>query len=535
MPSLFDPLSYRYSSKRNLVLSTNGMVATSHPLAAQAGLSVLRKGGNAVDAAIATAMSLTVLEPTSNGIGGDSFAQVWFDGDLYGLNSSGPSPNKISRSALEKRGFHSMPKFGWEPVTVPGIPAAWAELSSRFGVLSLRDVAGPAIDYAERGYPIQPTLGKYWRKAYNVYSGLEGVLFESWLDTFTLDGEPPQVGDVWRSLDHAETLRSIAKTDANSFYQGKLAEKIDQFSRETGGFLRGSDLSSFEPKWVDPITVNYRGYDVWELPPNGQGLVSLIALNILSEYDLNPLMAADYCHKQIESIKLAFMDGKKYITDPKYMDVSYEEFLGRDCTLKRKKQIGEGVMEPEGKHPGEKGTVYLATADGQGNMVSYIQSNYMGFGSGLVVPGTGIALQNRGNTFSLDPGDANSLEPGKRTYHTIIPGFLTKGNRPIGPFGVMGGYMQPQGHLQLLCNILDRGLNPQSALDAPRWRWDEGKKVEVEQWFPRYLAEALDWRGHKIGVALDSGSFGRGQMIWKDEKVLFGATEPRTDGCVASY
>lgn len=535
MSSAFDPLSYRYSSKRNLVLSTNGMVATSHPLAAEAGLSMLKKGGNAVDAAIATAMSLTVLEPTSNGIGGDSFAQIWFDGDLYGLNSSGPAPKKISRSALRKRGFHSMPKFGWESVTVPGAPAAWSELSSRFGVLSFNEVAGPAIGYAENGYPIQPTLGKYWNKAYHVYSNMEGELFDRWLSTFSLNGDPPQVGDVWRSIDHAETLRSIAETDANSFYQGELADKIDEFSRQTGGYLRASDLLSFQPEWVDPIKVNYRGYDIWELPPNGQGLVSLIALNILSEYELGSLQTAEYYHKQIESIKLAFMDGKKYITDPNYMDLSPGEFLDRGRALKMKKQIGQDVIEPEGRHLGEKGTVYLATADGQGNMVSYIQSNYMGFGSGLVVPGTGIALQNRGNAFSLNPEDANSLEPEKRSYHTIIPGFLTRGSRPIGPFGVMGGYMQPQGHLQLLCNIIDRGLNPQSALDAPRWRWDEGRRVEVEQRFPGYLAESLDRRGHQVEVALDSGGFGRGQMIWKDQEVLFGATEPRTDGCVASY
>lgn len=535
MVPAFDPLSYRYPSKRNLVFSTNGMIATSHPLAAQAGLSILQQGGNAVDAAVATAMSLTVLEPASNGIGGDSFAQIWFDGKLYGLNSSGPSPEKISLESVREKGFLKMPKFGWETVTVPGTPAAWSSLSQRFGSLPLEKVAGPAIRYAETGHPIQPTLGKDWKNAYKVFSNMDEEIFKGWMDTFTVDGGPPEIGDIWKSPDHAKTLRSMAETGMASFYRGELAERIDEFSRKTGGYIRGSDLSKFQPEWVTPVKINYKGFDVWELPPNGQGLVGLIALNILRECDFASGEEAEFYHRQIESIKYAFMDGRRYITDPKFMDITYEKLLDRGLALKRKKQIAEGVSDPVESRFGEGGTVYIAAADEQGNMVSYTQSNWMGFGSGVVVPGTGIALHNRGNSFSLDHDDINRLEPNKRTFTTIIPGFITKENEPIGSFGMMGGYIQPQGHVQFLCNIIDRGLNPQSALDAPRWRWDEGKVVRIEQDFPRYLAEELERKGHKIEIALDTRLFGRGQIIWKDGKVLIGATEPRTDGCVASY
>ncbi|MFW6006117.1 MAG: gamma-glutamyltransferase family protein [Candidatus Bipolaricaulota bacterium] len=531
----FDPLSQPFSSRRNLIYSSRGMVATSHPLAAQAGLAVLGRGGNAIDAAVATAASLTVLEPTSNGIGGDAFAQVWRRGDLYGLNSSGPAPRNISREKLKGDGLDKMPRFGWEPVTVPGAPAAWGELSHRFGTLSLEETLAPAIDYAERGYPLQPTLGKYWGKAYEVYSDLEGEEFRGWLETFAPGGSPPGIGEVWRSPDHAETLKKIATTECKSFYEGKLAERIDEFSRNTGGYIRKEDLASYSPSWVEPMKVDYNGYRVWELPPNGQGLVALIALNILDKFDDRPSWGKEFFHNQIEAIKLAFSDGKKYITDPGHMTVNPSEFLTDRYGKKRRKKIGPRA----GKYPpgqlGEEGTVYLAAADEEGNMVSFIQSNYAGFGSGVVVPGTGIALQNRGNTFSLKEEDHNRLEGGKRTYHTIIPGFLTREGDPVGPFGVMGGYMQPQGHLQVLVNLIDRNLNPQAALDAPRWRWTGGKSVEVEQSFPENLVGELKRKGHDVTVASDRGAFGRGQIILRDGDVLIGATEPRTDGQVAAY
>ncbi len=527
-------MSYPESSRRNLVYSKNGMVATSQPLATAAGLSVLRQGGNAVDAAVATAASLTVLEPTSNGIGGDAFAQVWYEGELYGLNSSGPAPEAISREGLRKEGMEEIPKFGWEPVTVPGAPAAWSELSDRFGELELEETLEPAIDYAREGYPVQPTLGKYWNKAYESYSDLEGSEHEAWEEVFAPDGSSPEVGEIWRSPEHAETLRKIAVTDSRAFYRGGLAERIDEFSRKTGGYLRKSDLASYSPEWVEPIKLNYGGYDVWELPPNGQGLVALIALNILDELD-PPTGEDEFYHQAIEAVKLAFSDGKEYITDPDYMDHDPVDFLTSSYGARRSKEVKSEAVDPKPGRPGEEGTVYLATADGEGNMVSFIQSNYAGFGSGVVVPGTGIALQNRGNTFSLDDSAYNRLEGGKRTYHTIIPGFLTREGRPLGPFGVMGGYMQPQGHVQVLLNIIERKLNPQAALDAPRWRWTGGREVEVEKDFPSHIIGKLKRRGHEVSVASESGAFGRGQVVFRHGKGLVGATEPRTDGQVGVY
>ncbi len=530
----FDPLSYPYDSRRNLIFSTEGMVTTSQPLAAQVGLRILREGGNAVDAAVATAASLTVLEPTSNGIGGDAFAQVWMNGELYGLNASGPAPKGISREGLRAKGLEEMPRFGWEPVTVPGAPSGWSELSRRFGNLSLERTLEPAVEYAERGYPIQPTLGENWKRAYRRYSQLEGEKFREWGSTFAPEGRPPEVGEVWSSADHGATLKEIARTGSRSFYEGELAEKIESFSFSTGGYIRKSDLASYSPSWVEPLQVDYGDYQVWELPPNGQGLVALIALNLLENFDLGEARWDEFYHRQIEAIKLAFSYGKKYITDPDYLQVDPSRFLAPRRAEKMRSEIGPRAGNYGARRLGEEGTVYLATADGSGNMVSYIQSNYMGFGSGLVVPGTGIALQNRGSIFSLDEGDRNRLEGGKRTYHTIIPGFLTEDGSPVGPFGVMGGYMQPQGHVQVLTEVIDRGRNPQAALDAPRWRWDQGREVQVESSFPEHLIGRLERKGHQVSLAAGSGSFGRGQFIWRDGDTLIGATEPRTDGQVAA-
>ncbi len=534
----FDALEYPYSSRRSVTYARNGMVATSQPLAAQAGLEILKKGGNAIDAAVATAASLTVLEPTSNGIGGDGFAIVWKDGELHGLNSSGPSPNDIDIETVKEKGHEEMPKFGWMPVTVPGIPGTWSSLSQKFGELPFEEVLRPAVQYAEEGYPISPILGKYWHGAYKTYkeeiSGEEK--FQNWFDTFAPKGRAPKIGEIWKSEDHSKTLKEIGKTEADSFYRGEIAEKIVEFSKETGGYLSEKDLADFSPQWVDPLNIDYRGHKVWELPPNGQGLIALQALNILKGFDFDHKDSIDTYHKQIEALKLAFSDGKEAITDPDHMKVDPEELLSEDYAGERRKEIGEEALEPEPGRLAQGGTVYLSTADKEGNMVSYIQSNYMGFGSGLVVPGTGIALQNRGNTFSLDPSHANCLEPNKRTYHTIIPGFLTKDGDAVGPFGVMGGYMQPQGHLQVIMNTLDFDLNPQAALDAPRWRWHEGKKIYLEKKFPHHIGKALSRKGHDIQYSLHSGSYGRGQIIWKlEDGVYAGGTEPRTDGHIASW
>ncbi len=534
----FDPLKYPYSTRRSVNYAKKGMVATSQPLAAQSGLEILKKGGNAIDAAIATASSLTVLEPTSNGIGGDAFAIVWKDGEMHGLNSSGPTPRDIDIQTVKDDGHEEMPKFGWTPVTVPGIPGAWASLSEKFGELPFEKVLQPAVDYAKNGYPISPILGKYWKGAYSSYKeNISGKdKFSNWFDTFAPKGRAPKIGEMWKSEDHGKTLKKIAETQADSFYKGELAEKIDEFSKETGGYLSKEDLSSFSPEWVDPLSIDYRGYDVWELPPNGQGMIALQALNILKGFDFPAKNSIETYHKQIEALKLAFSDGKKAITDPDHMDVDPEDLLSEDYAAERRELIGEDAIEPEPGRLAKGGTVYLSTADKEGNMVSFIQSNYMGFGSGLVVPGTGIALQNRGNTFSLDPSHANCLKPQKRTYHTIIPGFLTKNNEAVGPFGVMGGYMQPQGHLQVIMNSIDFEHNPQAALDAPRWRWEESRKVHLEKKFPHHIGKSLSRKGHDINYSLHSGSYGRGQIIWKnDEGVYCGGTEPRTDGHIASW
>ncbi len=533
-----DYLYYPYETTRQTTIARNGMVAASQPLAAQAGLSILQQGGNAIDAAIAAAATLTVVEPTSNGIGGDAFALVWVKDKLYGLNGSGHSPASLSIEELKKRGHSEIPTYGFTPVTVPGAPGAWAELSRRFGKLPFKEVLAPAIQYAEEGFPISPVLGKFWSAAAEKFKQvLKGDEFKHWFETFAPEGRAPAIGEVWSSKGHAETLRKIADTKADAFYNGEIADKIDSFSKEYGGFIRKSDLENYQPEWVDPISVNYRGYDVWEIPPNGQGIVALSALNILKGFDMKEKETVDTYHKQVEAMKLAFADGHKFVADDAYMDVSCDDLLSEKYAEQRRALITDQAMQPEAGTPPKGGTVYLAAADKDGNMVSFIQSNYMGFGSGLVVPGTGIALQNRGHNFSLEEDHVNSLAGNKRSYHTIIPGFLTRDNKPIGPFGVMGGFMQPQGHVQVAMNTIDFHLNPQAALDSPRWQWMKDRTVWVEPNFPRHIAEALKRKGHHIEVQLETGAFGRGQIIWRDHETgtLYGGTESRTDGTISAY
>ncbi len=532
----YHDLQYKYPSKRTLVYGTKGMVATSQPLAAQAGLDIIKKGGNAVDAAIATAACLTVVEPTSNGIGGDAFAIVWMKDKIYGLNSSGKSPESISIEKLKALGHEAIPKHGMIPVTVPGAPGAWAALSERFGNLTLKECLTPAIEYAKDGFPVSPITAKYWERACNSYQkAFKGEEFNSWFDTFTPKNRAPKPGEVWSSKGHANTLKQIGESNAKEFYQGSLADKIHDFSKQHNGFLEKSDLENHQPEWIEPVKLNYKGYDVWELPPNGQGIVALMALNILQHQTLESRDSESTVHRQIEAMKLAFEDGKKYITDPKFMKVSNEELLSYEYGRKRSEEITEEAILPKPGKPDSSGTVYLATADGEGNMVSFIQSNYMGFGSGVVIPGTGIGLQNRGHNFSLNPAHHNALAPGKRTFHTIIPGFISKEGKALGPFGVMGGFMQPQGHMQVINNLLDFNLNPQEALDAPRWQWMQGNTVEIEPGTPKFIFEHLQRRGHQVEWAKDSGSFGRGQVILINGKTLIGATEPRTDGMVAAW
>ncbi|MCS7233790.1 MAG: gamma-glutamyltransferase [Synergistetes bacterium] len=532
----FNPFSYRYPSRRSLVYGNKGMIATSVPLAAQAGLEILKRGGNAIDAAIATAICLTVVEPTSNGIGGDAFAIVYHNGKLVGLNSSGFAPKLISAEKFIERGLKRIPKYGFPPVTVPGAPAAWAYLSRKFGKLPFKELFEPAIAYAEEGFPISVTVASSWKKAFETYSKLSGEEFSFWFKAFCYEGRPPEPGEIIKLRDHAKTLRKLAESHSEEFYKGEIAERIDNFSRKYGGYIRKEDLASFEPEEVNPLSINYRGYEVYELPPNSQGMVVLIALGILSGFKMPPPDTPEALHLQIESIKLAFEDAFHFISDPRFREIPIKELLGEDRLEKKRALISDRAYLPKVDIIKEFGTVYLATADKEGNMVSFIQSNFTGFGSGLVVPETGIALHNRGYSFSLDPKSPNFLEPGKRPYHTIIPGFLMKEGKPIGPFGVMGAFMQPQGHLQVLSRIIDWGMNPQEALDGPRWQWRGEKTLHLESKFLKEVAETLKQMGHEILYSDDVDSFGRGQVIWQLENgTLIGATEPRADGYIAVF
>lgn len=536
MPS-FNTNHYPYASRRSAVFANRGMVATSQPLAAQAGLQVLQAGGNAIDAAIAAAAALSVVEPTANGIGGDAFALIWHKDKLHGLNASGAAPQAISLEALKAAGHTSMPKYGALPVTVPGTPGAWATMAERFGKLPLTQSMAGAITLAQEGFPVSPMIAVAWEAAHKGFTiNLKEAHFKPWFDTFAPQGRAPRAGEIWRSAGHAQTLRTIAEDNAESFYRGALAEKIAACVRGAGGYLDVADLAAYKPEWVDPISANYRGYDVWEIPPNGHGLVALLALNILKGFDFSERDALLTYHRQIEAIKLAYADGLTHIADSGHMRVSVKDLLSDGYADERRKLIGQRANLPVAGEPPRGGTVYLSTADNEGNMVSFIQSNYMGFGSGLVVPGTGIALHNRGNNFTLDASHPNCLGPGKRPYHTIIPGFLTKDGHAVGPFGVMGGFMQPQGHVQMVMNTVDFGLNPQSSLDAPRWEWETGNKVSIEHTTVEPLFRGLSGLGHDVAWSGNQLGFGRGQIIWRDEfGVLCGGTEPRSDGCVAAW
>ena len=536
----FDPLAQRYASQRFPLYARGGMVNCSSPQAAAAGLEALRRGGNAMDAAVAAASTLTVTEPTANGLGSDAFALVWSEkeGRLFGLNASGPAPmladaDKVLALGRDEKG--KMPRHGWTPVTVPGAVGAWAALTERFGRRSLAQNLAEAVRYAREGYPCAPNLAAGWQSAFAAYRKLlTEPCFEAWFRTFAPEGRAPEAGELIRLPDHADTLEEIGATGGESFYRGELAKKIDAESRKFGGYLRFEDLAAYRPLWVEPIRVNYRGFEVCEIPPNGQGIVALMALNILKEFDFPQRDCAMTAHRQIEALKMAFADAFRTVTDPKDMELDYHRLLLPEYGALRAREMTDRAQVYGPAMPPKSGTVYLCCADGEGNMVSFIQSNYMGFGSGIVVPGTGIALQNRGADFSLDPKAANVLRPGKRSYHTIIPGFLMKDGLPVGPFGVMGGYMQPQGHVQVVMNTVDFALDPQQALDAPRFQWLRDGSVTVESRFDPELARALRRMGHDVRVDLNTSSFGRGQMIRRLENgVLVGGTESRTDSNIA--
>lgn len=536
----FNAQEYKYASRRRVVHAKRGMVCTSQPLASQAGLTILQQGGNAIDAAIATAICQTIVEPTNNGLGSDCFALVWTGGKLHGLNGSGYAPQRLTPEAVAASGAtEKMPLRGWEAVTVPGAPSAWAELHKRFGRLPFAKLFEPAIYYAEQGYPVSPIVARFWQEGIDALTPHKNnPAIAPWFATFDVhsNGVAPKTGELVTLPDHAKTLRILADSYCESYYRGELAQRLVEFSDKTGGYLSLEDLADYRAEWVEPVHINYHGYDVWEMPPNGHGITALMALNILKGMEIGAKDTGDTFHKQIEAMKLAFADGMHYIADPRYMQTRVEELLSDAYAAQRRALIGETALEPTHGKPFCGGTVYLCTADGEGNMVSFIQSNYKDFGSGIVLPGYGINLNDRGAGFSLNPELDDYLAPRKKPYHTIIPGFLTHEGEAVGPFGVMGAYMQPQGHVQVIMNTVDWLLNPQTALDAPRWQWIAGKEIWLESSVAPEIVEDLRRRGHEVRVLEDDTTFGRGEIIWRDSNgVLAGATEPRADGVVAAW
>ena len=522
----FDPLKYAYVSHRNVVYAKKGMACSTSPIASQVGLDILKSGGNAMDAAVAMAATMPLTEPTGNGLGSDCFALVWTGGKLYGLNGSGVAPKALSAEVVRTAGYTAVPLDGWLPTMVPGAPSAWAELRRRFGTKSMAELMAPAMEYAREGFCIPVNVYRQWKE--------ETVRFTA---AAKREPEPYGPGETFRNPDYAKTLQSLADTDCESYYRGEIMEKIVAFSRKTGGFFTERDFEDYRAGWVEPITVNYRGYDVFEMPPNGHGITALMALNLLKGLDLTGgKECADTYHKMIEATKLAFVDAKRFVADPRYMRTKVADMLSERYAADRRRLITDMAVYPEAGDPACGGTVYFCTADGQGNMVSFIQSNYHRFGSGVVIPGTGITLQDRGANFSLDPSSDNFLEGGKKSYHTIIPGFLAKDGQPIGPFGVMGGFMQPQGHVQVVVNTVDFHMNPQESLDAPRFQWVGEKKVQLEREVPAYIAQELAVRGHQVEIVNSNLDMGRGQIIWRmSDGTLVGGTEPRADGTVAVW
>lgn len=528
-------MSNPFSNHKESVYAKNGVVATSEGLAAQAGLDILKKGGNAIDAAVATAAALTVVEPCSNGIGSDNFALVYYQDRLYGMNSSGYSSRNISIEKVKERGFSEMPKYGIIPITVPGTPKGWARLIERFGNLTLSEVLEPAVNLARNGFAIGVHTGWFFDKAIKHYQEQNtSDEYHHFFEVFTKNGVRYQAGDLFKSEDMALTLEEIGKTNSDSFYKGDLARKIVSFMEKHHGFIDQNDLADYDCEFVEPIHTDYKGYTICEIPPNGQGITALMGLNLLKNMDFKD-RTNECIHKQIEAIKIAFSDTLKYVTDPAFMKINPHYLLGDEYANLRRKDILDQAQIHQPIDYLKAGTVYLATADKEGNMVSFIQSNYMGFGSGIVIDDTGISMQNRGHTFKLEDSHHNKLEPRKRTYHTIIPGFIMKDGIGLGPFGVMGGFMQPQGHLQVIMNLIDFKMSPQAALDAPRFRWDQDLQVAIEPGFDQSVASFLRDRGHVLKIESRGSGFGRGQIILKHNNMYTAGTETRCDGHIAYY
>ena len=532
-----------YASARLPQFARN-IVSTSHPLAAQAGLRMMLKGGNAVDAAIAAAAAMTITEPVSNGLGSDAFCILWDGQKLHGLNASGPAPqawtpeyfhNKYGKDAVNP------PKRGWDSVSVPGAVGAWIAMSERFGKLPFADLMEPAIEIAERGYLIPVVVQQKWDAATPLLQSLPGFA-----ESFLPWGRAPNVGDLFQFKAAAKGLRAIAETKGRAFYEGEIAEALVRFSNQHGGAMSLQDLAQYRPEWVEPIAQNYRGYTLHEIPPNGQGIAALIALGILENFDIASMKldGIDSQHLQIEAMKLAFADVYRYVADPRYMEVTPAQMLDPAYLKSRANLIDmKKAQDFKAGNPVKGGTIYLTTADENGMMVSFIQSNYMGFGSGVVEPTYGVSLQNRGFGFSTDLNGANAanlVAPGTRPVQTIIPAFLPQNGQPVMSYGVMGGNMQPQGHMQTLVRMLDYRQNPQMACDAPRWRYNAGLSINAEANMDRNTVQGLNDLGHELEVINDSyQDFGAGQFIWRmgDPKVqgYVAASDPRRDGQAVGF
>ncbi|MBI1396017.1 MAG: gamma-glutamyltransferase [Betaproteobacteria bacterium] len=513
------------------VLARN-VVATTQPLAAQAGLRMLMQGGNAVDAIVATAAALTVVEPVMNGIGSDAFALVWDGHRLQGLNASGRAPAAWTPERFAGR--DTMPGQGWDSVTVPGVVSGWIALWKAFGTLPLGTLLEPAIDYADHGFVVSPTVARQWANQADVFRDEPGFA-----EAFLPGGRAPVAGELFTFPEQGETLREIASTEGESFYRGALARRIAEYARETGGALTEADLAAHRADWVMPVSQDYRDYALHEIPPNGQGIAALVALGILQHFDVAAadVDSAESIHLQVEAMKLAFADVYAHVSDPSTMQTHAGALLDPAYLARRAKRIDTSRAQDFGAGaPPESGTVYLTAADASGKMVSYIQSNYNGFGSGVVVGRTGISLQNRGSAFSLQPGHPNLVGPGKRPFHTIIPGFVTRAGEPVMSFGVMGADMQPQGHLQMMVRLADYRQNPQAAADAPRWKIAKDKSLLLEHNMPRETVEGLQKLGHPVRVtprwAMD---YGAAQLIHRMPHGYLAASEPRRDGQAVGF
>jgi len=537
-----DRITGEIFSTRSEVISQNGMVATSHPLASQIGVDILQNGGNAIDAAIAANAALGLMEPTGNGIGGDLFAIVWIEKEkkLYGLNASGRSPENLTLEYFKENNYNSIPAYGPLPVSVPGCVDGWFELHEKFGKIKMTDILSPTIKYAEDGFPVSELVSYYMKVASNNYQK-----YPNFKETYYINDSTPKKGQVFKNPDLARTLRLIAKNGKKGFYEGETANTIANFIKKQGGFLSYNDLKNHKSEWIEPVSTNYRGYDIWELPPNGQGIAALQILNLLEAYDLRTMGfgSAEYIHHFVEAKKIAYADRAKYYADMDFNKIPVDYLISKEYANLRRKEISSEnaaiKVLPADIDNGD--TIYLTTADSDGNMVSLIQSNYRGMGSGMVPTGLGFMLQDRGELFSLDQDHFNVYAPKKRPFHTIIPAFITKDGNPFVSFGLMGGAMQPQGHAQIVINIVDFDMNLQEAGDAPRIRHQsdqqptggdmtEGGELALESGFNYKQVRELMKKGHKI--IYDMGSFGGYQAIMIDyiNKVYYGASESRKDG-----